>query len=112
MHLQLRAVLWLGLEMIIRQRCGRFTHDSPHGPTGKTIGERFKPIRFHLMANLGVSLDDVKVVSSMPMALSQCRNTLRRSTDPGDAGHVNDGSRRRDCRPMPGPKLPYQRGRS
>ncbi len=44
----------------------------------KIIGERFKPIRFHLMANPGVSLQDVKTVSSMPIALSQCRNTLRR----------------------------------
>ena len=44
----------------------------------KIIGERFKPIRFHLMANPGVSLEDVKVVSSMPIALGQCRNTLRR----------------------------------
>ena len=44
----------------------------------KIIGERFKPIRFHLMANPGVRLQDVKIVSSMPIALSQCRNALRR----------------------------------
>jgi prephenate dehydratase len=44
----------------------------------KIIGERFKPIRFHLMANPGVRLQDVKMVNSMPIALSQCRNTLRR----------------------------------
>jgi prephenate dehydratase len=44
----------------------------------KIIGERFSPIRFHLMANPGVTLDDVKVVSSMPIALAQCRKTLRR----------------------------------
>ena len=42
------------------------------------IGERFKPIRFQLMANPGVKLDDVKVASSMPFALFQCRNTLNR----------------------------------
>ncbi len=44
----------------------------------KIIGERFKPIRFQLMANRGVKLEDVKVVSSMPIALSQCRNSLKR----------------------------------
>ena len=44
----------------------------------KIIGERFKPIRFQLMANKGVRLEDIKVVSSMPIALSQCRNSLKR----------------------------------
>ncbi|MET3665437.1 prephenate dehydratase [Caulobacter sp. 1776] len=44
----------------------------------KIIGERFKPIRFQLMANKGVKLEDVKVVSSMPIALSQCRNSLKK----------------------------------
>ncbi|AZS20377.1 MULTISPECIES: prephenate dehydratase [unclassified Caulobacter] len=44
----------------------------------KIIGERFKPIRFQLMANKGVKIEDVKVVSSMPIALSQCRNSLKR----------------------------------
>jgi prephenate dehydratase len=44
----------------------------------KIIGERFKPIRFHLMANPGVKLADVRVASSMPIALGQCRKTLRR----------------------------------
>ncbi|HKT54701.1 MAG TPA: prephenate dehydratase, partial [Caulobacteraceae bacterium] len=42
------------------------------------IGERFKPIRFHLMANKGVAVEQVRVVTSMPIALGQCRNTLRR----------------------------------
>jgi prephenate dehydratase len=42
------------------------------------VGERFKPISFHLMAHSDVTLSDVKVVSSMPIALSQCRRTLRR----------------------------------
>ncbi len=41
------------------------------------IGERFKPIRFHLMANPGVRLEDVRVVSSMSIALGQCRKFLR-----------------------------------
>ncbi len=51
----------------------------------KIIGERFKPISFHLMANRGTKLEDVKVVASMPIALGQCRKVLRRlgvSTEP------------------------------
>jgi prephenate dehydratase len=39
----------------------------------KIIGERFKPIRFQLMANAGVKLETVKTACSMPIALSQCR---------------------------------------
>ncbi len=42
------------------------------------IGERFKPIRFHLMANPGVALGQVKTVTSMSIALGQCRRTLRK----------------------------------
>jgi prephenate dehydratase len=42
------------------------------------IGERFKPIRFQLMANRGVKLEDVKTVASMPIALAQCRKVLRK----------------------------------
>jgi prephenate dehydratase len=42
------------------------------------VGERFKPIRFQLMANPGVRLADVKTVASMPIALAQCRKTLRK----------------------------------
>ncbi|QUD87038.1 prephenate dehydratase [Phenylobacterium montanum] len=44
----------------------------------KIIGERFKPIRFQLMANRGVALDQVKTVASMPIALGQCRKTIRK----------------------------------
>ena len=44
----------------------------------KIIGERFKPIRFQLMANPGVRLEDVRTVSSMAIAHGQCRKTLRR----------------------------------
>jgi prephenate dehydratase len=43
----------------------------------KIVGERFKPIHFHLMVNPGVTLEEVKVASSMPIALGQCRRTLR-----------------------------------
>ncbi len=42
------------------------------------IGERFKPIRFQLMVNPGVKLEDVKSVASMPFALAQCRKALRK----------------------------------
>jgi prephenate dehydratase len=44
----------------------------------KIIGERFKPIHFQLMANRGVKLEDVHTVASMPIALAQCRKTVRR----------------------------------
>jgi len=44
----------------------------------KIIGERFKPIRFQLMANRGVKLAEIKTVVSMPIALGQCRRALRK----------------------------------
>ena len=44
----------------------------------KIIGERFKPIHFQLMANKGAKLADIRTVASMPIALGQCRKTLRR----------------------------------
>jgi prephenate dehydratase len=44
----------------------------------KIIGERFKPIRFQLMANKGVTLETVKIACSMPIALSQCRQSLKK----------------------------------
>jgi prephenate dehydratase len=44
----------------------------------KIVGERFKPIRFQLMANKGVTLDQVKIAMSMPIALSQCRHSLKK----------------------------------
>jgi prephenate dehydratase len=44
----------------------------------KIVGERFKPIRFQLMANKGVTLDKVKIAMSMPIALSQCRHSLKK----------------------------------
>ena len=42
----------------------------------KIIGERFKPIHFHLMANPGVRREDVRTVSSMAIALGQCRRLI------------------------------------
>jgi prephenate dehydratase len=44
----------------------------------KIVGEKFKPIHFQLMANPGVKLADVQVVTSMAPALGQCRKTLRK----------------------------------
>ena len=42
------------------------------------LGERFKPIRFHLLANRGAKIEDVRTVASMEIALGQCRKTLRK----------------------------------
>jgi prephenate dehydratase len=41
------------------------------------VGEKFKPIRFQLMANPGVKLQDVREAASMPIALAQCRKSLK-----------------------------------
>ena len=41
------------------------------------VGERFKRIRFHLMANKGATLSNIRTVASMPIALAQCRKVLR-----------------------------------
>ena len=43
----------------------------------RIIGEKFKPIRFHLMANAGVTLKTVTTAVSMPIALYQCRNNIK-----------------------------------
>ncbi|MDR2936638.1 MAG: chorismate mutase, partial [Rikenellaceae bacterium] len=42
----------------------------------KVIGETYLLIRQHLMVNPGVALDDVREVSSNPMALLQCADYL------------------------------------
>jgi prephenate dehydratase len=42
------------------------------------VGEKFKPIRFQLMANPGVKLEDVREAASMPIALAQCRKSLKK----------------------------------
>jgi prephenate dehydratase len=44
----------------------------------RIVGERFKPIRFHLMANPGARLTQIRTVASMPIALGQCRKVLRK----------------------------------
>jgi prephenate dehydratase len=58
----------------------------------KIIGERFKPIHFQLMANPGVALEDVRTVTSMPIALGQCRRFIRKLGLRGQAGHDTAGS--------------------
>ena len=44
----------------------------------KIVGERFMAIRHQLMANKGVRLEDLRTVTSHPMALAQCRKIIRR----------------------------------
>jgi len=44
----------------------------------RIIGEKFKPIHFQLMVNPGVKIEEVTTVMSMPIALGQCRKTVRR----------------------------------
>jgi prephenate dehydratase len=66
------------------------------------IGERFKPIRFQLMANPGVRIEDVRTVASMPIALGQCRRALRAlgvATEP--AGDTAGAARTLAQRPDP-----------
>jgi prephenate dehydratase len=64
------------VENSIAGRVADTHHLLPHSGL-RIIGERFKPIHFQLMANPGVALEDVRTVSSMPIALSQCRQTIR-----------------------------------
>jgi prephenate dehydratase len=58
----------------------------------KIIGERFKPIHFQLMANPGATLEGLKSVTSMPIALNQCRKLIRRLKLRSVAGHDTAGS--------------------
>ena len=64
------------VENSIAGRVGDVHHLLPHSGL-KIIGERFKPIHFQLMANKGARLEDIRTVSSMPIALGQCRRALR-----------------------------------
>ncbi len=68
----------------------------------KIVGERFKPIRFQLMANPGVKLADLRTVVSMPIALGQCRRTIRRLKLVGEpAGDTAGAARALSERPDP-----------
>jgi prephenate dehydratase len=70
----------LGMIAVENSTAGRVAdvhHLLPH--SGLTIiGERFKPIRFQLMANKGARIGDIKTVASMTIALGQCRKVLRK----------------------------------
>ena len=79
------------VENSIIGRQGDVHHLLPHSGL-RIIGERFKPIHFQLMANPGVKLDDVRTVTSMPIALGQCRKFIRRLKLRGQAGHDTAGS--------------------
>jgi prephenate dehydratase len=60
----------------------------------RIIGERFKPIHFQLMANRGVKLEDLRTVTSMPIALGQCRKLIRKLKLRTRAGSDTAGSAR------------------
>ena len=71
------ALGMIPVENSIAGRVGDVHHLLPDSGL-KIIGEKFKPIRFQLMANRGASLEGLRTVSSMPIALGQCRRTIRR----------------------------------
>jgi prephenate dehydratase len=66
------------------------------------IGERFKPIRFQLMANKGVTLETVKTAVSMPIALAQCRKSLKR-LGLGTAGSADTAGAAKELAAHPDP---------
>jgi prephenate dehydratase len=71
------ALGMIPVENSIAGRVGDVHHLLPDSGL-KIIGEKFKPIRFQLMANRGARLEDITTVASMPIALGQCRKTIRR----------------------------------
>ena len=71
------ALGMIPVENSIAGRVGDVHHLLPNSGL-KIIGERFKPIRFQLMANPGARLEDIRTVASMPIALGQCRKVLRK----------------------------------
>jgi prephenate dehydratase len=71
------ALGMIPVENSIAGRVGDVHHLLPESGL-KIIGERFKPIRFQLMANRGTRIEDIKTVASMPIALGQCRKALRK----------------------------------
>jgi prephenate dehydratase len=70
------ALGMIPIDNSIAGRVGDVHHLLPESGL-KIVGERFKPIRFQLMANKGVRLQDLQVVASMPIALAQCRKALK-----------------------------------
>ena len=71
------ALGMIPVENSIAGRVGDVHHLLPSSGL-RIVGEKFKPIRFQLMANRGVKLEDVTVVASMPIALHQCRQSLKK----------------------------------
>ncbi len=71
------ALGMIPVENSIAGRVGDVHHLLPSSGL-RIVGEKFKPIRFQLMANPGVKLEDITVVSSMPIALHQCRRSLKK----------------------------------
>ena len=71
------ALGMIPIENSIAGRVGDVHHLLPDSGL-RIIGERFKPIRFQLMANPGARLEDIRTVASMPIALGQCRRALRK----------------------------------
>ena len=69
----------LGMIPVENSTAGRVADVHHLLPTSglKIVGERFKPIHFQLMANPGVKREDLKTVSSMSIALGQCRKLIR-----------------------------------
>ena len=91
----------IAIENSIAGRVGDVHHLLPSSGL-KIVGERFKPIRLHLMANPGVQIEDLREVSSHVMALGQCRQLIQklglRATVAGDtAGAARELSERPDA---------------
>ena len=57
----------------------------------KIIGERFKPISFQLMANPGTRIEDIRTVSSMPIAIKGRAGEVERPSPRAVRGHRQDG---------------------
>jgi prephenate dehydratase len=70
------ALAVIPVENSVAGRVADVHHLLPHSGL-KITGERFKPIKFHLMANPGVRVEAIKTVASHMMALAQCRKMIR-----------------------------------
>jgi prephenate dehydratase len=69
----------------------------------KIVGERFLPIHMHLLAPRGTELAAVRRASSHPMALTQCRLSLKRmGVTPEVAGDTAGAARLLAAAPEPG----------
>ena len=68
----------------------------------QVVAEHFLPIRMQLMANLGADPDALRIVRSHPMALSQCKGTIRRRGLVAEVAPDTAGAARRLAeRPQP-----------